>query len=259
MAETHAVPALRAGAAHARGALLLSQGDSKEALSFLRAASGFWREAEMPYEDARTRMFLGGAHRELGNVDDALLEVRSARSTFDQLGAAPDSQRARRFIEEFERTSVAGPASRAPVARTLMLTDIVRSTNLVEAVGDEAWMDLIRWHDELLRALFREHRGEEVDHAGDGFFVAFPDATSAVACAVAIQRSLAEHRRTHGFAPQVRIGLHAGDVVKKGADYRGRGVHVASRVAALAGAAEIVATEETVHSATGELHPTPAR
>jgi len=53
--------------------------------------------------------------------------------------------------------------------------DIVRSTNLVEALGDEAWGHLIRWHDEQLRAQFAAHRGEVVKAIGDGFFVTFRD------------------------------------------------------------------------------------
>jgi class 3 adenylate cyclase len=61
------------------------------------------------------------------------------------------------------------------VACTFLFTDIVGSTALLEAIGNEAWQDLIRWHDRTLRALFAEHGGEEVDHTGDGFFVAFPD------------------------------------------------------------------------------------
>ena len=75
-----------------------------------------------------------------------------------------------------------------------MFTDIVRSTNLVEALGDEAWGHLIGWHDEQLRAQFAAHRGEVV------FFVAFQSADDALACAVAIQRALRDHRRAHGFA-----------------------------------------------------------
>ena len=43
---------------------------------------------------------------------------------------------------------------------------------------------------------------------GDGFFVAFPDPRAAVDCAAQVQRRLAEHRHQHGFAPQIRIGVH---------------------------------------------------
>jgi class 3 adenylate cyclase len=126
-----------------------------------------------------------------------------------------------------------------------MFTDIVRSTNLVEALGDEAWGHLIRWHDEQLRSQFAAHRGEVVKAIGDGFFVAFQGPGDALACAVAIQRALAEHRRAHGFAPQVRIGVHAASATHEGLDYRGRGVNAAARVGALADGGEILATAQT--------------
>jgi class 3 adenylate cyclase len=116
-------------------------------------------------------------------------------------------------------------------------------------MGDEAWEDLVAWHDRTLRALFAEHGGEEVDHAGDGFFVAFEDPRASAACAAAIQRSLADHRREHGFAPQVRIGLHAAEATERGGDYGGRGVHQAARVGALAEGGEILASAETAEAA----------
>jgi class 3 adenylate cyclase len=68
---------------------------------------------------------------------------------------------------------------------------------------------------------------------------------------VAVQRALVEHRRTNGFAPSVRIGLHAAEANRRGDDYSGMGVHVAARVAALAGDGEIVATAGTVAEADG--------
>ena len=71
--------------------------------------------------------------------------------------------------------------------------------------------------------MLRGNDGEEVHRTGDGFFVAFPDARTALACAIAIQRTLAEHRRAHGFAPQVRIGVHAAEATRVGGDYEERG------------------------------------
>jgi class 3 adenylate cyclase len=129
-----------------------------------------------------------------------------------------------------------------------MFTDIVGSTALIEVIGDEAWRDLRRWHDETLRECFSRHAGEEVDHAGDGFFVAFPAANEALACAVEIQRRLAEHRRKHGFAPQVRMGLHATEATRADSGFSGRGVHEAARIGALAAGGEIVASEATLSS-----------
>jgi len=67
-----------------------------------------------------------------------------------------------------------------------MFTDLVQSTKLVEAIGDEAWRYLLAWHDTKLRSLFSAYQGQEVDHAGDGFFVAFSTPRAAVACAAAV-------------------------------------------------------------------------
>jgi class 3 adenylate cyclase len=130
-----------------------------------------------------------------------------------------------------------------------MFTDICASTNLLEAIGDEAWEDLLRWHDQTLRSLFVQQGGEEIKHAGDGFFVAFSDATAALGCAAAIQRTLADHRRTQGFAPQVRIGLHTAEATRRGRDYGGKAVHQAARIASLAEAGEVLASEETLSAA----------
>ena len=109
--------------------------------------------------------------------------------------------------------------------------------------SDAAWSDLLRWHDDTIRARIREHRGTVVNTTGDGFFVAFGRAVDGLDCAVDIQRRLARHRREHGFAPGVRIGLHAAEATRQGGDYSGRGVHVAARVGAAAERDEILVSE----------------
>ena len=160
-------------------------------------------------------------------------------------------------IEEVEellpwqlRTAVAARPRR--VMKTFMFTDIVGSTQLVEALGDEAWEVLLRWHDDTLRALFAAHQGEEVSGTGDGFFVGFDSPEAALACAVAIQRKLADHRKTQGFAPQVRIGVHASEATQVAQNFRGKGVHEAARIAALAGGGEVLASQVT---AAGSRYP----
>jgi class 3 adenylate cyclase len=239
IAEEFRSPALHAEAAMCRGLVAMAEGDPSEACKSLKRSWQLWQDVDAPYEAAQARMLLGQAYRAQGDEEAAVLELQAAKGAFEQLGAALEL---RRVID------LLGPgAGSAPrVTRTFMFTDIVRSTNLVEAMGDDAWEDLLRWHDRTLRALFSEHGGEEIDHAGDGFFVAFESAQAAAGCAVAVQRTLAEHRRTHGFSPQVRIGLHAAEATQLGGDYRGRGVHVAARVGALAEAGEILATAESV-------------
>jgi class 3 adenylate cyclase len=132
------------------------------------------------------------------------------------------------------------------VVKTFMFTDMVGSTNLAELLGDEAWESLLSWHDETLRGLFATHHGEEVVGTGDGFFIGFEAPDDAFACAVAIQRTLARHRKEHGFAPQVRIGIHLADATQVGTNYRGKGVHEAARIAAIAAGSEIMASRETI-------------
>ncbi len=132
------------------------------------------------------------------------------------------------------------------VSKTFMFTDIVKSTNLIEAMGDEAWEALLRWHNEAIRSVLIAHHGIEVVFTGDGFFVEFESPDAALSCAVAIQRELAEHRRAHGFAPQVRIGVHTSDATKIDNNFTGKGVHEAARIAALAEGGEILASSQTM-------------
>ena len=81
---------------------------------------------------------------------------------------------------------------------------------------------------------------QDVKGTGDGFFIAFEDPALAVDSAVAIQRALTAHRRSDGFSPAVRIGLHEGSAMAADDDYAGQDVVVAARISALAGADEIL-------------------
>ena len=135
---------------------------------------------------------------------------------------------------------------------TFLFTDIVGSTTLAEALGDEAWERLLAWHDDALRRLFERHGGRLISSTGDGFFAAFESARAAIRCAIAVQRALDEHRRTTGFAPPVRIGVHEAEATKRGTDFSGLGVHVAARIGALARGGEILVSTDTLVAA-GEL------
>jgi class 3 adenylate cyclase len=174
----------------------------------------------------------------------ALVAAAVAQATSGGWLASPTYRRLAPLASGAE--PVAEPVATERERRTFMFTDIVGSTNLVEMLGDEAWGHLLRWHDDTLRSLFEAHAGREVNRIGDGFFVAFADPRSAAACAIAIQRALDQHRRTHGFSPGIRIGLHEAEATRSGADYQGRGVHVAARIAALAGGGEILASRDAL-------------
>ncbi|MFW5898899.1 MAG: LuxR C-terminal-related transcriptional regulator [Jiangellaceae bacterium] len=86
-------PALRAAAAHARGAVQLAAGDARQGLSALRTSWELWRELDAPYDAARVRVLIGLGCRSLGDEDAAELELAAARRVFLQLGAQPDAER----------------------------------------------------------------------------------------------------------------------------------------------------------------------
>lgn len=240
IAEEFGTAAIRAAAAHSSGLAALLREDAAEAIQRFRDARRLWREIDAPYEGAISTVLLAEARSAAGETEAASLELEAARAAFERLGAIPDVARTDALL-----AGHATPAGSREV-RTFMFTDIVGSTALVEAIGDEAWHDLLRWHDEALRRCLKENAGEEVHRTGDGFFAAFPDARTALACAAMIQRTLAEHRRVHGFAPQVRIGVHAAEATRAAGDYEGAGVHAAARIGALAEGGEVLTSVETL-------------
>jgi class 3 adenylate cyclase len=239
IASVFDTPALGAHAAVARANVSLAREDRESALSIGRGALAVWQELDLPYEAARTRLIVAAALTALGDHDSATLELRAAASAFVRLGARLDARRATEALPEHVSPPPAGAAS---FARTFMFTDIVKSTDVLAAIGDDAWVSARAWHDRTIRPLFSAHGGEEITHTGDGFFVAFPTAAAAIDCAIEIQRILHQHRQQLGFALGVRIGLHVASATRTIDDYAGRGVHEAARIAALAQDGEILAS-----------------
>jgi class 3 adenylate cyclase len=230
-------------ATQARGEVALAAGDPERAVPDLRAAWRGWCDAGAPYEAAEVRTLLGRAYQLAGDVPAATLEFEGARDAFERLGARTGLRGAENLLADIRG------GSEVRETRTFMFTDIVDSTRPVELLGDESWTMLLSWHDRALRSCFADHDGAEINQEGDGFFVAFPTADAALRCAQSVQRNLNKHRAEHGFAPQIRIGLHSAEATSRGGDYSGRGVHTAARVAAAAGAGEIVASGDTLAAA----------
>jgi class 3 adenylate cyclase len=245
ISETYGSPALHATKHDAWGRVLLAEGDADAAISELRTAMKHWQEVGAPYEVASDRVVLASALRGLEDADQADLELEAAKAEFERLGANLGVAMATDAIRAAAERGAAPLSTR----KTFVFTDIVGSTNLAEAMGDVAWEHLLRWHDETLRSLFVRHGGEVVNSTGDGFFVAFDSSRSALEGAVDVQRALADHRRSHGFAPSVRMGVHAADANRRGSDYSGSGVHVAARIAALAEGGQVLASAETATEA----------
>ena len=207
------------------------------------AQAAWWNGRSDQCISARERAY--ALHLEAGNPRRAaVLELQAGRSTFARLGAALDERHAIQSLTDAGE-SQPSPTVGEPATRTFVFTDIVKSTELVEAMGDEAWNEVLRWHDHMLRGLFAQHGGEEINHIGDGVFASFDQPDRAIDCAVQIQRTLANHRHSHGFAPLVRIGVHQAAATRVGLDYRGKGVHEAARIGAAAQGGEVLATWHT--------------
>jgi len=228
--------AMRAWAEVAQAACSAAGGSLNEAASRLDEAERIWVDLKVPYEIGSTRLRRGILRRELGDQTGAELDLDAARSIFERLGA-------RRDLERLIRLSGTDSANDSR-SRAVVVTDIVGSTRLAEVMGDTAWSRVLAWHDRVVVDLINSHRGETIDRTGDGYLATFVDVPSAVSCAVEIQRTLEQQRSEHGFAPNVRIGVHAGPMTDVGGSPAGSEVHRAARIGALAESDEILVSRQ---------------
>lgn len=132
---------------------------------------------------------------------------------------------------------------------TIMFTDLEGSTALMESLGEESWLELLEWHDSIVKQQTAVFGGTVVKGQGDGFMLAFAAAGSAAACAIAMQRSLSEGWA--GVPVPTRIGLHTGNAKAQGGDFFGRTVVVAARISSMAGGGEILLSQEIQENLNG--------
>lgn len=126
------------------------------------------------------------------------------------------------------------------ILATLMFTDIVGSTAMAARLGDAAWKELLARHYGRVRLELDRFRGHEIKTTGDGFLAIFDGTARAVRCAATISRV----SRQDGI--EVRAGVHSGEVEQHTDTVHGVAVHVAARVAALAGPGEVLVSGSTV-------------
>jgi class 3 adenylate cyclase len=126
------------------------------------------------------------------------------------------------------------PEAGERVVATLLVTDIVGSTDVAVRMGDAAWKELLARHGDGVRRELDRFRGLEVTTTGDGFLAAFDGAARAVRCAGAIRD------RAERDGLQIRAGVHSGEVERHAGNVRGVAVHAVTRVAALAQPGEVL-------------------
>ncbi len=92
---------------------------------------------------------------------------------------------------------------------TIVFTDIVSSTRIVEILGDKEARYIFKKHDQIIRDQVEKFRGHVLKNLGDGFMLSFDTASSALRCAVFIQKSITENLASMA----IRIGIHTGEVI----------------------------------------------
>jgi len=124
---------------------------------------------------------------------------------------------------------------------TVLFTDLVGSTELLQRAGDEQAQRVFRAHHRLLREAVDHHGGHEVKWLGDGLMVTYPSAADALRSAVRMQQ--ASYRPTAGERLEIRVGLNVGEALREESDYFGTPVVVAKRLCDRAQGGQIIASE----------------
>jgi pimeloyl-ACP methyl ester carboxylesterase len=172
-------------------------------------AQGRWLAEQIP--NARLVELAGQDHVPWGDVaDQVVAETREFLTGFRE---APEPEK---------------------VLATILFTDIVGSTDRARQLGDSEWRALLEGHHSAVRSVLAQYRGREIDTAGDGFFAAFDGPARGIRCAVAIRDALER------LDIPVRSGLHTGEAEVVGDSLAGIAVHIGARVAAVAGAGEVL-------------------
>ena len=149
IADDSALPYLAALASSARGAVALAGGDPLAALESLQAACARWQEMDAPFEHAQTRVTIGLAYRQLGDVDGAELEFDAAHEVFDRLGAAPAAAR----LAPLVRPPVSAASSTGLTGREIEVLRLVADGLNNQAIGERLFVSDHTVHRHLANIL----------------------------------------------------------------------------------------------------------
>ena len=160
----------------------------------------------------------------------------------------------RRLLADVLPEEPGAAGERAAGLCTVLFTDIVGHTEMMQRLGDERGRDVLREHERITRDLLKQHGGAEVKTMGDGFMASFASVTKAMDCAIALQRAFAARNDAAAEPLHVRVGLNAGEPIDEDGDLFGSTVILASRVAAKAGAGEVLIPEPLRHLLAGKTY-----
>jgi class 3 adenylate cyclase len=167
-------------------------------------------------------------------IPDARLTLVDGLWADDPIGLA---RRIAEFVNPGEETKAARRTDTASAVRTVLFTDLVGHTEMMQRLGDAKGREVLREHERITRETLRGHGGVEIKADGDSFMVSFASVAKAVECAVALQRVFAARE---GEPLSIRMGLNAGEPIEDDGDLFGATVILAARIKEKAGAGEIL-------------------
>jgi adenylate cyclase len=169
------------------------------------------------------------------------------------LAATGDIADAALVIDEFLGREAPTPARpEASSFRTVLFTDLVGHTEMMQRLGDAKGRDVLREHERMVREPIKTHGGSELKTTEDGFMASFSSATKALECSIAMQRAFAAHNESSEEPILVRVGLNAGEPIAEDEDLFGTAVIEAARIAAAAKGGEILVSDVVRQLAKGK-------
>jgi class 3 adenylate cyclase/DNA-binding CsgD family transcriptional regulator/tetratricopeptide (TPR) repeat protein len=176
----------------------------------------------------------------------------AAAAYVSEQGLTSQVQPPRRTETRSEPDSVSD-AGEAQLPQIILVTDMAGSTAIIHRLGDVQAHELLRIHNTVIRDCLGEHRGTEILHTGDGVEASFRTASSAIACAVAIQKALDKHNQEHLDNPiHVRIGINAGEPIATEGRLFGTAIHMAFRICTRAQPDQILVSDVVRQLAAGK-------
>ena len=139
---------------------------------------------------------------------------------------------------------------------TVLLTDLVGSTQSQTRLGNIRAAQLVRAHRDIFRGALKDFDGEEIETAGDSFLAVFAAPSEGVRFALHVQEAMRRAHEAEADLPLMRIGLHQGQVVVerhadggKPMDIYGLQVSMAARISDLAGGGQILCSRSVFDDA----------
>lgn len=167
------------------------------------------------------------------------VRCRAVQAAKDYVSSAIARRRSHRYGPltgniTVKRRSANRGAALEQVLATILVVDIVRSTEKAARLGDARWTQVMKHYYAAVRKELKTWRGKEVATTGDGLLATFDAPAAAIPCARAIREAV----RTLGL--EVRVGLHVGEYEASGPDVIGLAFHIGTRVAAKARPGEVL-------------------